>query len=97
MRQMLDAELASIVGAKHAKLARDLTGLDVTVLMIDGLNVADQMIVVAMVICADGTKIPIGLKLATPRTPSWSKTSSPTSSPAGGGQPFVAPKVRYPG
>ena len=44
-------------------LARDLTELDVTVLMIDGLNVAGQMIVVAMVICADGTKIPVGLKL----------------------------------
>ena len=44
-------------------LARDLSGLDTAVLMIDGLNVADQMIVVAMVICADGTKVPAGLML----------------------------------
>src|SRR5215203_4853097 len=38
-------------------LARDLSGLDTAVLMIDGLNVADQMITVALVICADGTKV----------------------------------------
>ena len=44
-------------------LARDLAGLKVAVLMIDGLNVADQMIVVAMVITTDGTKIPVGLIL----------------------------------
>ena len=44
-------------------LARDLSGLDTAVLMIDGLNVADQMIVVALVITADGTKVPVGLKL----------------------------------
>ena len=44
-------------------MARDLTGLEVAVLMIDGLNVADQMIVVAMVITTDGTKIPVGLIL----------------------------------
>lgn len=44
-------------------MARDLTSLEVAVLMIDGLNVADQMIVVAMVITTDGTKIPVGLIL----------------------------------
>ncbi len=44
-------------------MARDLSGLEVAVLMIDGLNVADQMIVVAMVITTDGTKIPVGLIL----------------------------------
>ena len=44
-------------------MARDLSGLEVAVLMIDGLNVADQMIVVAMVITTDGTKIPVGLVL----------------------------------
>ena len=44
-------------------LARDLSGLDTAVLMIDGLNVADQMIVVALVITADGTKVPVGLRL----------------------------------
>ena len=44
-------------------LARDLSGLETAVLMIDGLCVADQMIVVALVICADGTKVPAGLML----------------------------------
>ena len=44
-------------------LARDLSELDTAVLMIDGLNVADQMIVVALVITADGTKVPVGLML----------------------------------
>ena len=44
-------------------LARDLSELDVAVLMIDGLNVADQMIVVALVITADGTKVPVGLRM----------------------------------
>ncbi len=31
--------------------------------MIDGLNVADQMIIVALVITADGTKVPVGMVL----------------------------------
>lgn len=44
-------------------LARDLTGLETAVLMIDGLNVADQMIAVALIITADGTKVPVGLML----------------------------------
>lgn len=44
-------------------LARDLSELETAVLMIDGLNVADQMIVVALVITADGTKVPAGLML----------------------------------
>jgi len=44
-------------------MARDLTGLEVAVLMIDGLNIADQMITVALVITADGTKVPVGLRL----------------------------------
>jgi putative transposase len=44
-------------------LNRDLSDLDVVVLMVDGLNVAGQMIIVALVITADGTKIPVGLRL----------------------------------
>jgi transposase-like protein len=44
-------------------LARDLSELETAVLMIDGLNVADQMIVVALVITSDGTKVPVGLML----------------------------------
>ena len=39
----------------------DLSGLETAVLMIDGLNVAGQMIVVALVITADGTKVPVGM------------------------------------
>src|SRR5215218_3751406 len=38
-------------------LARDLTEVETAVLMIDGLNVADQMITVALIITADGTKV----------------------------------------
>jgi transposase-like protein len=41
-------------------LARDLSELDVAVVMVDGLNVAGQMIVVALLITADGTKVPAG-------------------------------------
>lgn len=44
-------------------LARDLSQLETAVLMIDGLNVADQMIIVALVITADGTKVPVGMML----------------------------------
>lgn len=49
--------------AMNDLLARDLSDLETAVLMVDGLNVADQMIVVALVICADGTKVPAGLIL----------------------------------
>lgn len=44
-------------------MARDLSGLDVVVIMIDGLEIAGQCVVVALVICADGTKVPVGLWL----------------------------------
>jgi putative transposase len=44
-------------------LGRDLSDLETAVLMIDGLTVADQMIVVALVITAAGTKVPVGLML----------------------------------
>jgi putative transposase len=44
-------------------LARDLSGLETAVLMIDGLNVAGQMITVALIITAEGTKVPVGLVL----------------------------------
>ena len=44
-------------------LARDLSSLETAVLMVDGLCVADQMVVVALVISADGTKVPVGLML----------------------------------
>jgi putative transposase len=54
---------AATEAAMTELLARDLSGLETAVLMVDGLNVADQMIVVALVITADGTKVPVGLML----------------------------------
>ena len=44
-------------------MARDLSGLEAAVIMIDGLDVAGQCVVVALVICTDGTKAPVGLWL----------------------------------
>jgi putative transposase len=44
-------------------MARDLSGLEVAVIMIDGLDVAGQCVVVALAIGTDGTKIPVGLWL----------------------------------
>ena len=55
--------VAATEAAMKEMLAADLSGLDTAVLMIDGLNVAGEMIVVALVICADGTKVPVGLLL----------------------------------
>lgn len=42
-------------------MARDLADLDVKVLMLDGEHMADRCVVVALAICADGTKVPVGL------------------------------------
>jgi transposase-like protein len=42
-------------------MARDLTGLDITVLMLDGEHMAQRCVVVALAITADGTKVPVGL------------------------------------
>jgi transposase-like protein len=44
-------------------LARDLSGLDAAVLMIDGADFAGAMCVVALIVTADGTKVPVGLRL----------------------------------
>ena len=55
--------VAATQAAVAELLDADLSGLETTVLMIDGLNVAGEMIVVALVICADGTKVPVGLRL----------------------------------
>jgi putative transposase len=44
-------------------LARDLSGLDPAVLMIDGADFAGAMCVVALVVTSDGTKVPVGLRL----------------------------------
>ena len=42
-------------------MARDLTELEVKVLMLDGEHVNDRCVVVALAIIADGTKVPVGL------------------------------------
>jgi transposase-like protein len=42
-------------------LARDLTGQDIKVLMLDGEHLADTCVVVALAITADGRKLPVGL------------------------------------
>jgi transposase-like protein len=41
---------------------RDLSGIEVAVLMVDGVDFASETCVVAMVITTDGTKIPVGLR-----------------------------------
>jgi transposase-like protein len=42
-------------------LAWDLTPLNVKVLMVDGVHLAEHLVVVALAITADGTKVPVGL------------------------------------
>lgn len=44
-------------------MARDLSDLDVVALMLDGVNFAEHCCVVALAICGDGTKVPVGLWL----------------------------------
>jgi putative transposase len=44
-------------------MARDLSALEVAALMVDGIDVAGQCAVAALVITADGTKVPAGLWL----------------------------------
>jgi hypothetical protein len=42
-------------------MGRNLASLDAAVVMIDGVEVAGQCCVVALVITTDGTKVPVGL------------------------------------
>src|SRR5207247_6722024 len=44
-------------------LARDPSGLDLAVVMIDGIEVAGSCLVAALVITTDGRKVPVGLYL----------------------------------
>ena len=55
--------VAATTKALGELMARSLADLDVAVVMIDGLEVASQCCVVALVITADGTKVPVGLWL----------------------------------
>ena len=43
-------------------MSRDLTGEDITVLMVDGEHMAERCVLVALAITADGTKKPVGLR-----------------------------------
>ena len=52
-------------------MARDLSGLEVAVIMIDGLDVAGQCVVVALAITADGPRFRSGCGWVTPRTRPW--------------------------
>jgi len=52
---------AATTKALDELLARDLASLDVAALMIDGIIFAEVCCVVALAICADGTKVPVGL------------------------------------
>lgn len=44
-------------------MARDLSGLEVAVVMVDGIQVGGQCCVAALVVTTDGTKVPVGLWL----------------------------------
>jgi transposase-like protein len=55
-----------VTGTKAALgelLGRDLSALEAAVLMIDGVDFAGACCVVALVVTADGTKVPVGLRL----------------------------------
>jgi transposase-like protein len=53
--------VASTRTALAELLSRDLSTLDIKVLMVDGEHMAERCCVVALAIIADGTKVPIGL------------------------------------
>ncbi len=53
-----------VAATEHALaelLARDLSGLDLVALLVDGVHVAEHCLVVALGITGDGTKVPLGL------------------------------------
>lgn len=55
-----------VTGTKKALdelLGRDLSGLDAAVLMVDGADFGGAMCVMALIVTADGTKVPVGLRL----------------------------------
>jgi putative transposase len=53
--------VAATEAAMTELLSRDLNDVDVCVLMIDGVHFADDLLVVALAVTTDGTKIPVGL------------------------------------
>ncbi|MBA2495629.1 MAG: transposase, partial [Acidimicrobiia bacterium] len=54
---------AATTRALEELMARDLGDLSVAAMMIDGVFFAEHCCVVALAICADGTKVPVGLWL----------------------------------
>lgn len=61
-RSAVSRRFKAATEAKLAELlARDLSGLDVAALMIDGLHFAGCCVVAALAITADGTKVPVGI------------------------------------
>ena len=64
-------------------MARDLSELDIKVLMLDGEYMAERCVVVALAITADGTKVPVGLWDG-PRARPWYALCWPTWWPGPG-------------
>ena len=61
-RSAVSRRFKSATEAKLAELlARDLSGLDVGAMMIDGIVFAECCVVVALAVTSDGTKVPVGL------------------------------------
>jgi hypothetical protein len=57
-------------------LSADLSTLDLVCLLIDGVHFGEHTCVVALGIAIDGTKHPLALVEAPPRTPPWPATCS---------------------
>ncbi len=53
--------VAATKSALAELLARDLSQLKVAAMMIDGQHLGDHLMVVALAVCADGSKVPVGL------------------------------------
>ncbi len=53
--------VAATTKALDELMSRDLSELSVAALMVDGVHMAEHCLVVALAICADGTKVPVGL------------------------------------
>jgi len=61
-KSAISRRFTQATAAKLAELtSRSLSGLDVAVMMIDGIVFATCCVVVALAILADGTKVPVGL------------------------------------
>ncbi len=64
-------------------LSADLSDLDLVALMVDGVHFAGSCCIVALGIDLQGTKIPLALVEARPRTPPWSPNCSSGCASAG--------------